>query len=208
MSAREDEDMQDRGEQEPIDDLLVEDLLALDRELLLRAANQQIARGMYARIARAHAERRPVTAARWRWGLAVAAAACLALPAVWFAMPAKHVKEAKDVNPGNPPGHETISLAPVPGRVDVQPTVTIRPGKKLARSAPRAYSVMAREIAPRQATFPLNVAPTEQEVLLMQLASHQPKELLAVAKAIAEMKDRDDRERHDFDQWVQKGETQ
>jgi hypothetical protein len=67
---------------------------------------------------------------------------------------------------------------------------------------------MAKEIAPRNATFPMKVAPTEQETLLMQLASRQPKDLLEVAKAIADMKDREARERHDFDQWVQKGETQ
>jgi hypothetical protein len=207
MSARKDNDMQDRAEQEPIDDLLVDDLLALDRESVLRTANQQIATGMYARIARAHAERGRIMVRSWRFGLAAAAATCLVLTAVWFAIPAKHVKEAKDAKPGNPPGPETISVTPVPRRVDVQRAVTIAPVKTPARSAPQAHLAMG-EVVPRQATFPLNVAPTEQEVLLMQLASRQPKELLAVAEAIADMKDREDRARHDFDQWVQKGETQ
>ena len=73
MSAREDDNMQDRTQHEPIDDLL-----GLDRQLTLRAANERIAGGMYARISRAHAERRLVRAGRWRWALAGAAAACLA----------------------------------------------------------------------------------------------------------------------------------
>lgn len=200
MSARDDENMEDRTEREPIDDLL-----ALDRRLTLRAANERIAGGMYARIARAHAEGRLVRAGRWRWALTGAAAACLTLAVIWFAKPAK---DGREVRSGNPQGPETISTAPVSRRVDVQPTATRAPGKKLSRSVPRARPVMAQEIAPRQAMFPLNVAPTEQEILLMRLASRQPKELLAVAETIADMKDRDDRERHDFEQWVQKGEKQ
>lgn len=183
----------------------IDDLLALDRKSIAGAANERIAGGMYARIARAHAERKLVVAGRWGWGLAAAATACLALAVIWFAEPARN---GRGTNSGNPQRPQTVSAAPVPGRMDPRPAAKSAPGKKLARSAPRAHSVVAQEIAPRRARFPSNVAPTEQEVLLMQLASHHPNQLLAVAEAIADMRNREEKERQDFDQWVQKGGTQ
>jgi hypothetical protein len=69
--------------------------------------------------------------------------------------------------------------------------------------------MMARQIVPRLATFPMNITPTEQERLLMQLAAQQPEQLLAAAQAMADMRARDEKEKIDFDHWVHpKGGTQ
>lgn len=201
MSAHENEKMPDRAEQEPMDDLL-----ALDRKLTLQAANERIAGGMYARIARTHAERRLAVTRHWQLGLAAATAACLTLVMVWHATPARN---GKDVSPGGSHGAPTASVLPYQSPVDGQPAITRIPVKSRVRAASPARSVMARQIAPRQATFPMKVIPTEQERLLMQLAAQQPKQLLATAEAMADMRDRDDKERIDFDHWVhQKGGTQ
>jgi hypothetical protein len=201
VSNREDKNVLDSTESEPIDGLL-----ALDRKAVLEAANERIAGGMYARIAQAQAECRLVAADRWRWALAAAAAACVALVVVWYATPARN---AKDIFPGGSHGAPTSSVSPYQSRVAGQLAITRIPVKSRVRAAAPARSMMARQIVPRQATFPMKVVPTEQERLLMQLAAQQPKQLLAVAEAMADMRDRDDKERIDFEHWVhQKGGTQ
>ena len=82
MPVRNDDNPLDRTDPEGIDDLL-----AQDRDLLARAADERIAGGMYARIAHAHAERKVAAGWRWQWQLAIASLACAVLVAVWFALP-------------------------------------------------------------------------------------------------------------------------
>ncbi len=176
---------------EPIDDLL-----AMDRKSIAGAANQRIAGGMYARIARARAERSSVTARNWQWQLAIVSLACAVLVAAWFTLPKRNVP--REV----PQSAHLPAVAPDNAPMAELPPARRAPGRSPARSVPSFHPMAARAELPRQATFPINVAPTEQERLLLRLASQHPKQLLAMAEAMAATRDQEEAERQEFDQWL------
>jgi hypothetical protein len=190
MPVRNDDNPLDRTDPEGIDDLL-----AQDRDLLARAADERIAGGMYARIAHAHAERKLAAGWKWQWQLVIASLACAVLVAVWFALPKKSVREA-------PPSAQVPAVTPARVQVAAQPPIKKTPARSLVPAA-RFHPVAAQAALPRQAIFPINVAPTEQERLLSQLAARSPQELRLVAEAMAEQKNQDERAKQEFDQWLQ-----
>lgn len=189
MPVHNDDNPLDRTDPEGIDDLL-----AQDRDLMARAADERIAGGMYARIARAHAERKLAVGFKWQWQLVIASLACAVLVAVWFALPKKNVREA-------PPSAQVPAVAPARAQVAAQPPIKKTPARRLVPT--RFHPVASQAELPRQAIFPINVAPTEQERLLSQLAARSPQQLRLVAEAMAEQKNRDERGKQEFDQWLQ-----
>lgn len=191
MPAHDDEDMLDHTERDRIDDLL-----AQDRQGMLRAANARIAGGMYVRIARTHAERNSVVASRWQWQILVVAVASAVLAAVWITMP------RRSALPAASPSAQLPLVAPSRAPIAEQSPVRTRV-RRVAPLPSGTRLLVARSTVPRQPTFPMNVAPTEQELLLMQVASRSAQEQQAIAEAIADAKSQGDKQTQEFDQWLQ-----
>lgn len=175
----------------------VDDLLALDRKVITGAANERIAGGMYARIARDHAELGSATARTWQRPLVIASLACAAVVVLWFMVPKKNVQR------DTPRSAQLPVVARGNTHDAALPSTPRAPRRSPVHSGPRFHPVAARAELPRPATFPVNVIPTEQERLLSRVASQHPEELLAMAQAMAATRNREEAEKREFDQWLQ-----
>lgn len=197
MSVHDNENMLDSTENDQIDQLLAE-----DRRRMIRIASERIESGMYARITRCNLERN-TRARRWQWGLAVAALALTALAAVWFRAPAQN-----NSFPAASRSTRPLLSQPDSAHLIAKPSAKRAPPARLGHSSP-SQSTPAHALVPRRPTFPINVAATEQEILLSRLASESPKELQAMAEAMAAERIQEETERQQFDQWLQqRGEKQ
>lgn len=188
MPGRDDDNLFESGEHREI-----YDLLAQDRRQILRTANERIASGMYERIARAHVERKFGTAWRPQWQLGMAAVVLGVLTMIWIALPKKSSPASPTQSTQAPARNAHFTMAPT-NKVAVR-----RP----AHVSTRRPFVVAHETVPRRATFPINVAATEEERLLMQLASQNPKQLQAMSEAMAASQARAEAEKQEFDHWLQ-----
>jgi len=189
MSVGDDKNMMDRADQE------FDDLLAQDRNRIAGVASERIASGMLERIAHAHAVNPPIAAWKWQRRLVLGAIGCVTLVAVWFAIPRKIAP------PQVPSSAHLPVLSPSPAQSVPQPVK--RALVKNVVGSPGSHFRTARTEVPRQATFPINVAATEQERLLMRLAAQHPEQLLALAEAMDTERSQEEKQKQEFEQWLQ-----
>lgn len=176
----------------------LDNLLTGDREHVQRITEERITAGMYARIVRAGAGRPYHLAPLWRWALISAGAAMIVLVIL--------IERPQTTRP-SPAG-----ISPSLTRPATEGSSTMRAGNKGA-TPPRPRLVgrktaaqPTRNLVPKQAVFPSDIAPTEEERLLVQLASSHPEQLQQVAQAIVDMDKREKERRQAFEKWLQQGE--
>ncbi len=199
-------------------DLFADDLLAKDRQVVREAAERQIAGGMYRRIAEAHRIEMDKDKAQFRWLVLAfgAVVTVVLLMGLWiggslkppFLEPVatgssdREVKPQATLQPANPaiPNSGTRAAAASPLKKDAP-----------LRSV-RLHSLQSAKVkpssAPRLATFPSNVAPTEQERFLLQAAISDPEELVAIAKLDEQHKKEMEEQREAFEKWIRDGQGQ
>lgn len=192
------------------DDQWLDDLLARDRKMLSRIANERVASGLHRRIIQAQAHdqvrARSNLAWRWRWALASAVIAVV-VAGLWLRIPQKTTSPNPEIatrlNPA--PGVATatgVSEAPVP-KNDVK-----KPRNSGFHARPVRHTVADahQAVVPKQGAFPSNLAPTSQERLLMQLAESNPEHLSLIAKVIADDAQQQATRQRAFEEWLKEGE--
>jgi hypothetical protein len=187
-----------------IEGLQIDDLLARDQKMLRRIADERIAGGMYRRLVQAQRKQRAHPAWRWRWSLVCAAIATV-VAAMWIGTPRKTPSPSSEVVTSVTPAPATTTTTEMPF-TGSNVKKTGRTGHH-AGGARLAVAPLAQSVAPKQATFPSNVAPDAQERLLMQLAGNHPEQLPVIAKAIADDAQQQEDQRRAFEKWLKEGGT-
>jgi hypothetical protein len=190
----------------------IDDLLALNREAVRRAATDRIVAGMYQRVTQAVLANAAEHRQGRRWGLVYAGMAVLLVAALWIGLAHRSSRSAADLAartvaktgagelsaPGASASMKREAEA-VPGRAVGLP----RSRAKIARVAPTAKP--APGVIPELDIFPAVVAPTEQERLLMQIARSHPEQLVEIAQQVADEAQKAQERRRAFEQWIKEG---
>jgi hypothetical protein len=191
----------------------IDDLLALNREAVRRAATDRIAAGMYQRVTQAvladGAERQQGR----RWGLVYAGTSSLLVVALWIGLAHRSSRSGPDL------AARTVAktgvgapLAPSAG-ASMKPEVQAVPRRgamRLPHSRPNIARarVTAKPVpgaVPELVVFPAVVAPTEQERLLMQIARSHPEQLVEIAQQVADEAQEVQERRRAFEKWIKDG---
>ncbi|HEV2992423.1 MAG TPA: hypothetical protein VG759_28580, partial [Candidatus Angelobacter sp.] len=139
------------------DDQRLDDLLARDRKMLSRIANERVASGLHRRIiqSQVHGQLPPGSnlPGRWRWALASAVIAVV-VAGLWLRMPQKTTS----------PNPEIAARVPAPGAATATGVVEIplpkndvkksRSSGSHARPAHQAVAGPQQAAVPKQAAFP------------------------------------------------------
>jgi hypothetical protein len=184
----------------------VEDVLARDRRAIRSAATERVAGGMYSRIAQAVKKDGNASTFQCRWAVVYVGLTALLITAFWIGI--SH-------NSLPPDSHATVQSIPaVPAPATIKSDLA-RAGTSspvLKRMQPRAAAFRpltrrpAQQPAPRQAVFPIEVAPNEQERIMMQIARNHPEQLKVIAQQFADDSSQLEDQRREFEEWLKKEE--